>query len=125
LSELEKSDPDHAPVQLALGRRDLKAGAFNEAISHLQRSLQLESEQPMAYEYLSQALAGRGDMAAAVEASNNALALDPYNIFLKKGQIDRLIASQQYDRAKTAMEEYLKEFPEDTFMRQMLAIANQ
>jgi tetratricopeptide (TPR) repeat protein len=125
LSELEKSDPNHASVQFALGRRDLDAAAFDQAIGHFQRSLQLDPEQALAYGYLSQALAGRGDLIAAIAASDSALALDPYNTFLRKGLIDRLIAAQQYDRAKTEMEQYLKEFPEDSFMRQMQAIANQ
>lgn len=125
LSELEKSDPNHASVQFALGRRDLDASAFDQAIAHFQQSLQLNPDQPLAYGYLSQALAGRGDLTAAITASDSALALDPYDTFLRKGLIDRLIAAQQYDRAKAEMEQYLEEFPEDSFMRQMQAIANQ
>lgn len=125
LSELEKSDPNHANVQFALGRRDLEAKAFDDAVRHLQQSLQLNPEQALACGYLAQALAGRGDLPGAIAASDKAVALDPYNPVLRKTQIDELIAAQQYDRAQAAMEVYLDMFPEDDFMRKMLALAKQ
>jgi predicted Zn-dependent protease len=125
LSELAKSDPNHATVQFALGRKDLEAAAFDDAVRHFQQSLQLKPDQALAYGYLSQALAGRGELTAAVAASDRAVALDPYNSFLRKALIDQLIAAQQYDRAQAAMEQYLETFPEDSFMRKMLAIAKQ
>ncbi len=125
LSQLEQSDPNHASVQLALGRRDLKAGELEKAIDHFQHSLQLDPQQPMAYTYLSEALAGRGQITEAIAASDKAVALDPFNGLLQRGLIDRLIAGQQYQRAEAAMEQYVKEFPEDDFMRKMLAMAKE
>ncbi len=108
-----------------LDASDLEAAAFDDAVRHFQQSLQLKPDQALAYGYLSQALAGRGELTAAVAASDRAVALDPYNSFLRKALIDQLIAAQQYDRAQAAMEQYLETFPEDSFMRKMLAIAKQ
>ena len=125
LSELEQSEPDHASVQLALGIRDLKAGGFEKAIEHFQHSLQLDPQQPLAYSSLSEALAGSGQIAEAIAASDEAIALAPYNGLLQRALIERLIAGRQYQRAEAAMEQYVKEFPEDDFMRKMLAMAKQ
>jgi len=51
--------------------------------------------------------------------------MDPFDPLLRRALIDQLIAAQQYAKATEAMESYLKDFPEDSLVRQMLTIAKQ
>ena len=44
---------------------------------------------------------------------------------MQKTLVLRLINAKQYPEAEAAMETYLQNFPEDEFMRKMLAIAKQ
>ena len=53
------------------------------------------------------------------------MTLDPFNSLLRKTLVLRLISAKQYELAETTMEKYLQDFPEDDFMRKMLAIARQ
>ena len=125
LTELEQTDPDLAPVQLALGRGALQAGDAAGAIAHIERSLALDPGQPAAYGDLSQALAQSRQIDEAAIAAERAVSLDPLNALLQKELIDRLIADRQFEKAEAAIEHYVEVFPEDSFMRQMLAIAKQ
>ena len=125
LDDLEQQGPGDATVQLALGRRDLQAGDAQRAIEHFQHSVQLDSQSAAAFGYLSQALEQRGRTLEAIAASEKAASLNPYDPLLQKALIDQLIAGQQYDKAQFAMEHYVKEFPEDSMVRQMLAIVKQ
>ena len=49
--------------------------------------------------------------------------LDPFNATLRKTLILQLIQIKDYVNAKIEMEDYVKRFPQDAFMRQMLARA--
>ena len=49
--------------------------------------------------------------------------MDPFNPVTQKTLVVRLIQLKQYARAQTALEHYLEVFPQDSFMRQMLARA--
>ncbi|MGA2535779.1 MAG: tetratricopeptide repeat protein [Terracidiphilus sp.] len=125
LDDLEQQNPNDDSVQLALGRRDLQSGDAQRAIEHFERSLQLSPQQAAAYGYLSQALEQQGRIADAIAASQKAISLDPYNPLLQKALVEQLIAGREYDKAIVAMDTYLKYFPEDAMVRQMLTIAKQ
>jgi hypothetical protein len=125
LAELEHTEPDNATVQQALGHRDLESGEPQKAIEHLERAAQLDPQQAMTYSYLAEALGQQGAVDKAIAAGEKAVSLNPYNQLLQKALIDRLIAGKEYQKALAAMEHYLEVFPEDSFMRQMLAIAKQ
>ena len=125
LDELERSQPDNAAVQQALGRRDLANAKPQLAVAHLHRAVQLEPGQAIVWSYLSDALAQQERFGEAIEASEKAVSLDPYNAFIQRALVDRLIAGKQYAKAIAAMDHYLELFPEDSFMRRMLEIAKQ
>jgi Tetratricopeptide repeat len=125
LDKVGRTNADDASVQLQLGRRDLDAGQAQTAIQHFERSLELDPKQAMAWGDLSNALARRSLTSEAIVASEKAVDQNPYDPFLQKELIDRLIAGKQYQKAETAMERYVKNFPEDDFMRRMLSIAKQ
>lgn len=125
LSALETSTPENAIVQAALGQRDLKDHKLAEAIDHLQHSLRLDPLQTNAYVDLSEAEDQSGHAEEAIAAARRAVELDPFVADLQKTLVFRLINGKHYDEAQASMEKYLENFPEDEFMRKMLAMAKQ
>ncbi len=125
LSELETSNPENAIVQAALGHRDLEDHKWPQAIDHLQHSLRLDPMQTNVYVDLSEAQDQSGQPEDAIASAKRAVALDPFVAGLQKTLVFRLINGKHYEEAEAAMETYLKNFPEDNFMRKMLAIARQ
>jgi hypothetical protein len=129
LSEIEStgdsSGKDNAIVQAALGRRDLDDHKVAEAVEHLKRSLELDPLQPEVFSELSEAADQLGNAEEAIALAQKAVALDPFAAPRQKTVISRLINGKRYEEAEAAMEKYLQNFPEDDFMRKMLAIAKQ
>jgi hypothetical protein len=125
LRELETAEPENAIVQAALGHQTLTAGQLDEAAQHLQESLKLDPAQPAVYADLSAIADQKGQAAEALAQAQKAVMLDPFNAPLRKTLVLRLIGAKQYPEAEAAMEKYLENFPEDDFMRKMLAIAKQ
>ena len=125
LGELETSDPEDAIVQASLGHRDLEDHKLPEAIAHLQHALRLNALQATVYVDLSGAQDQSGQLEDAIASAKKAVELDPYVPVMRKMLISRLIHGKHYDEAEAAMEKYLQNFPEDDFMRKMLAMAKQ
>jgi hypothetical protein len=125
LAELEKTEPENALVQATLGHNAFAEGRLDEAVVHLQDSLRLDPAQPAVYADLAQIADKRGQPAEAVAMAQKAIMLDPYNAPLQKTLVMSLISAKEYTEAEAAMEKYLENFPEDDFMRRMLAIAKE
>lgn len=125
LSHLEISEPENPVVQASLGHRDLDDQKYAEAISHLERSLQLDPLQPLAYVDLCAAQDQSGKPAEAIESARKAVALEPFNPRIRKTLIYELIQAKQYNQVEPEIEQYLQLFPEDDRMREMLTIARQ
>jgi cytochrome c-type biogenesis protein CcmH/NrfG len=110
-------------VQTALGRRDLKKGEFQSAASHLRRALQSGPPTATTYADLADALAHLGQTEDALPLIEKAIDLEPFNPVTRKMLVVRLIETRQYAKAHQALENYLEIFPQDDFMRKMLARA--
>ena len=123
LSELEQTQPNDPLVQAALGRRDLKNGNFASAALHLRRSLASRPTVATTNADLADALSHLGQTAEALPVIQRAIQLDPFNPVTRKMLVVNLISAKQYPEAKDALEAYLKIFPQDDFMRKMLARA--
>ena len=123
LGQLEKAQSDDPLVQAALGRRDLKNGDFQSAAGHLRRAL--ESRHPVATTYadLADALSHLGQTEEALPLLDKAIELDPFNPVARKMLVVRLIETKQFAKAHDALQQYLEIFPQDDFMRKMLARA--
>jgi tetratricopeptide (TPR) repeat protein len=106
-----------------LGHQALAASQWDAAAEHLQTSLKLNPAQPAVYADLSAVAEQKGNLAEAVAMQQRAVALDSWNASLLKALVLRLIDAKRYTEAEAAMESYLQNFPEDDFMRKMLAIA--
>jgi len=123
LNELEQKEPENAIVQAALGHKALEEGRLDQAAEHLQDSLHLNPAQATVYADLSTIAEQKGQAAEAVALTQKAVTLEPFNAPLQKALVLALINAHQYPEAEAAMEKYLENFPEDDFMRKMLAIA--
>jgi len=123
LGQLERTQPGNPLVQAALGNRDLQAGRYQDAVTHLQRALDAVPPKTVFYTDLAEALVKLGRDAEAVPVLRKAIDLDPFNSVLQRTLIVRLIQLKDYKSAEAAMESYVERFPQDSFMRQMLARA--
>jgi Tfp pilus assembly protein PilF len=121
LSQLEQKEPDVALVQASLGRRDLKSGNFASAVQHLRRASELDPSVATTYADLADALAHQGQANDAIPLIEKSIELDLFNPLTRKMLIVRLIETKQFPKAHQALEDYLAVFPQDDFMRQMLA----
>jgi hypothetical protein len=121
LKELEQTQPENALVQAALGRRALMSQMYQQAADHLLHAVQLGSTQAIVYADLSQALVKLNRPDEALAPMQKAVESDPFNPVLQKTLVLEYINLKQYANAQTAMEHYLKVFPQDDFMRRMLA----
>jgi hypothetical protein len=123
LAELEQTEPDNALVQAALGRKDLRSGKLQTAADHLQRSVQLGSQQATVYSDLAEATTKLGRPDEGIALLQKATTLDPFNPMLQRTLVARFIALKQYSNAVVALEHYMQAFPQDSYMRKMLDLA--
>jgi hypothetical protein len=123
LGQLEQTQPDDPLVQAALGRRDLKRGEFQTAAGHFRRALESGPPAATTYADLGDALAHLGQTEDALPLIEKAIELEPFNPVTRKMLVVRLIETRQYAKAHEALEHYLEIFPQDDFMRKMLARA--
>jgi tetratricopeptide (TPR) repeat protein len=123
LSQLEKTQPDDPLVQAALGRKDLKSGDYQSAAGHLRHALESPLPAATTEADLADALAHLGQTEDAISYLEKAIELDPFNPLSRKMLVVHLIETKQYAKAREALEHYLEIFPQDDFMRRMLARA--
>ena len=72
---------------------------------------------------LSEALAHDGRPAEAIAALERGLAIFSYSKVLRKHLALAYIRQKEYPKAKLALENYVRDFPEDEFMRGLLSRA--
>ena len=128
LEELAKTQPGNGLVQAALGTRDLRQNAPDSnasAIAHLTKALDLGFSSSSAYADLAEALARAGRLDDAVAVLKRGIEAEPYAPPLYKSLALRYIALKQYPLAKETMQRYVELFPEDDFMRGLLARAER
>jgi len=121
LGELEKSQPDDPLVQAGLGRRDMQKGDFEGAVQHLERVLASPNPPETAYSDLAEAYTHLGQTEKALPLIEKVIALNPFNPLTQKSLVVDLIALKQFAKAHEALQRYIETFPQDDFMRQMLA----
>ncbi len=125
LTKLGATQTENADVLAKLGHRELKQGQAVDALTHLKQAGTLDPDLPRVFADLSALSAQQGDNASAIAYAQRAAALDPFNANRRHDLVVRLIDAQQYSAAITTMKQFLIEFPEDTFLRNALAIAEQ
>jgi hypothetical protein len=123
LDQLERTDSGNPLVESALGTKDLRAGKYDNAVIHLTRALRTGPPKTVLYTALAEALLKLDRSSEALVELRHATELDPFNSLIQRTLILRLIQSKRYADAQAAMERYVDRFPEDSFMRDMLARA--
>jgi hypothetical protein len=123
LGQLERTNPANPLVLAALGTRDLQAGKYEDAVTHLERALDSGAARTILYSELAEALGKLDRAREAVAVLRKAVDLDPFNSVVQRALIVQLIQLKDYAGAETALESYVERFPEDSFMRQMQARA--
>ena len=126
LDDLAKSAPENGLVQAALGARDLRRNSTESndaAITHLRKALDLGFSSSRVYNDLAEALARSGKLEDAVTILKRGIEMEPFAPDLYKSLALRYITLKQYPQAKETMQHYVELFPEDDFMRGLLAKA--
>jgi len=123
LKSLETAMPNNSLVESAAGRRDLKAGNYESAATHLLHAVEVSQPQATTCADLADALAHLGRSDEALSWLDKSIALDPFNPFTQRALIVELIRLKRYARARAALERYVQVFPQDEYIRQMLAKA--
>ncbi len=119
LDELSRTQPQDPFVQSALGHKALLEDKPEEAIAHLKAALALD-DATVNLE-MGEALAKLGRYEEAIEYTKKAVDLAPYDAVMQKTLILQYINIKDYGEARQLMERYIAAFPEDSFMRSLLA----
>jgi tetratricopeptide (TPR) repeat protein len=106
-------------VQAALGDEALAENRTEQAIMHLKRAL--PEADPAIYLQLGQALSKLGRTEDAIEFLTKGVEKDPYNAVMQKTLILQYISVKSYSHAQALMQQYVVTFPQDSFMRNLLA----
>ncbi len=121
LDDLAKAEPENGLVQAALGARDLQRDSNATAVAHLRKALDLGFSSGTLYAGLADALARTGQLDEAVSVLKRGIQMEPYEPSLYKSLALRFITAKQYPQAKETLERHIELFPEDDFVRGLLA----
>ncbi len=124
LDELRSEHSQDPVVQSALGNQALIEDKPEEAMTHLKLAVGLNDPTVNLATVnleMGQASAKLGRAQEAIEYLKKAAELDPYNAVIQKTLILQYINLKAYPEARQHMEQYVHDFPEDSFMRNLLA----
>jgi hypothetical protein len=119
LDLLSQRQPMEPFVEAALGHKALAEGKNEEALAHLSHALQLGEAR--VYEDMAKALSNLGRDEEALDYLKRGVDAYPFNALLLKSLTLQYINLKRYAEARGAMERYIELFPEDSFMRKLLA----
>jgi len=119
LSQLAQTQPKDPFVQAALGHKALAEGKNEEALAHLSKALELGDA--TVYQDMAKALSNLNRGGEAIDYLKRGLIISPFNAVLLKTLALEYINLKEYAEARQTMERYVELFPEDSFMRKLLA----
>ena len=119
LAVLSQKQPQDPYLQAALGHKALDEGKNDEAIQHL--SLGIALGETSTYMDMATALTNAGRLPDAVKYLETAVQQDPYDAVRRKTLTLDYIKLQRYSEATEQLQKYVEIFPEDSFMRGLLA----
>jgi hypothetical protein len=124
LEQARHDQPDHPLVLAALGRKAL-AEHSPDAVNLLAKAEQKGAPGAATYIDLSEALTQAGRPGEAIQALERGAQTFTYSKDLRKHLILSYIHEKDYAKAKAAMEAYVRDFPEDSFLRGLLEQATK
>ena len=120
LEQARHSLPEDPLVLAALGRQALGRNR-PEALDWLLKAEEKGAAGVLTYLDLNEALSRAGRTPDAVAALERGEAVFPYSQAIRKHLILAYIGQKQYPKARQAMDRYVQDFPEDSFMRGLLS----
>ncbi len=121
LDEAAQKEARHPLVLASLGRRALRANRFAEAITHLQAARDKGSVSSTTFEDLAEALSRAGRLEDSAQVLQQGIQAAPYTAVLYKSLALRFIQLKRFEEAKQILTKYVDLFPEDDFVRKLLA----
>ena len=121
LEQLRKTTPDDPSVLAALGRKAVQEKDDAKAVEYLTRTLQAGTDQVATYIDLSEALAHLGRVEESAKILEQGVATWPFSPEIQKALVLRYVTLKQFPQAHEAVKQYVALFPEDAFMRGVLA----
>lgn len=121
LDEAAKQEPQQPLVLASLGRRALRAGEFAGAVGYLEAAREKGSRSSTTFEDLAEALSKLGRLDEAVLVLQQGISAAPYTAVLYKSLALRFIQLKRFDEAQKTLTRYVELFPEDDFVRKLLA----
>ena len=124
LNELARSEPSNRYVLSGLGlqrKREGTPAAAAEATEYLSRAIQAGSTSPADYQALAELLISAGETQSAIQVLREGIRANPW-VQDFYGQLASLyVRNHQVSNAIEVMKSYLKEFPQDSFVRDLLS----
>ena len=116
------SNPSEIPlINAALGLKASREGApAANVIALLSKAVDAGFKAPSAFEALATALSAAGRGPETIAALKRGIELSPWEPRLQKLLALEYIHAKQYDLARETLRQYLKAFPEDQFVRDLL-----
>ena len=113
--------PDDPTLLAALGRRAITEGDNAKAVEYLTRALQKGANFEATYIDFGEALANLGRIEDSARVLEQGVDTWPFSSDIQKALILRYVTLKQFQQADKALKRYVALFPEDTFMRGVLA----
>jgi tetratricopeptide (TPR) repeat protein len=126
VDQLAQTNPDDHAVLSALAWREFGRNTpegNEKAMGYLDRAIQMGSLAPLDYEKLAELLRQAGRPVEAIAILRKGIGVNPYSQRLYKALALVYISEKLYKDAMDAMQKELEIFPEDSFMRMLLAKA--
>ena len=121
LEQLRTSMPDDPTVLACLGSKAITEKDEAKAVEYLTRALQKGANYVATYIDLGEALARVGRVEESAEVLERGVAAWPFSSEIQKALVLRYVTLKQFPQADEVLKRYVALFPEDTFMRGMLA----
>jgi hypothetical protein len=124
LRESVKSEPNNPVVLAAEGRRLLLLNtdeSLRNAMDVLTRAVANGSTASTTFEDLAEVYARVGKLDESVSTLQRGIALAPFAPVLQKSLALRYVVQKRYAEAQSTLERYVELFPEDDFVRGLLA----
>jgi tetratricopeptide (TPR) repeat protein len=121
LDEAAKKEGQNPLVLASLGRRALRAGQFAEAINYLKAARDRGSKTSTTFEDLGEALGKAGRLEESAQVLAQGIEAAPFTAVLYKSLALRYIQLKRFEEARKMLVQYMDLFPEDDFIRKLLA----
>ena len=121
LEQLRTSMPNDPTVLACLGRKAIMDKEDAKAVEYLTRALTNGADFEATYIDLGEALARLGRVEESAKVLQQGVAAWPFSADIQKALVFRYVTLKQFPEADEALKRYIALFPEDTFMRGILA----